>query len=81
MNLDKNSLAFKLLSEYATMTYNENHFKEEKNKWFWIKCGLNHAFVHAGVDTDQKLRFDIDINKNYKGYQNMNKLTFVAYFE
>lgn len=82
MNTDKTSIEFLLLSEYATCEFNRLNCRDEidPNKWLNIKSGIARAIELLKIDPDQKLRYAIDINGRIKGYQNMNKMTFKAYF-
>jgi hypothetical protein len=72
---------YKLLSELATAQWNYKQYSEESEKYYWIKHGINTCISALGFDKDGSKRYDIEINNNLKGYQNMNKMTYVCIFE
>jgi hypothetical protein len=72
---------FKLLSWYATEVYNMNQFPDEYNKWLYIMTGISIAITAMGLDLDQQLRYDIDVNGKISGYRNMNRITDEKLFD
>jgi hypothetical protein len=65
---------FLILSWLATLEKQEN-----SEKTYWQIWGLKTSLVCLNVSDD--LVYDICINKNFSGYQNMNRLALIEYFE
>ena len=72
---------FRVCSAMATMINNIDNASDDITQQ---QNYLHHLFglkwAAALIDTPDMVIFDITINKNIKGYQNMNKLSEVTYF-